>query len=124
MPVRAIRGAVQAAADLPEEITAAAAELVTELMVRNGLTGEEMISVILSATGDLDAEFPALGARKAGLTDVPLMCVREMEVPGAMPRVIRVLVHVETSCARDEIQHVYLGATKALRPDLHHGPRT
>jgi chorismate mutase len=116
--VRAIRGAVQVDANVAEAILEGTSELVTEVMTRNGLTPADVISVVFSATADLNAEFPALAARKLGFQDVPLLCCGEIGVPGAMPRVIRLMMHVETSSPRSAIQHVYLRGAAALRLDI------
>lgn len=114
----AIRGAAQAERNDPEAILAATRELLGELMDRNGLRPESFVSVIFTCTGDLDAEFPAVAARELGLDRVPLLCNREMDVPGAMERVIRLLAHYHAAPAH-EPAHVYIGATQALRADLH-----
>ena len=114
----AVRGAVQADANEAGAILAATEELMRALMARNDLAAEAMVSCILTTTGDLDAEFPAVAARNVGLEAVPLLCAREIEVPGAMPRVIRVLVHYYAAGAH-EPAHTYLGAAQALRSDLH-----
>lgn len=116
--VRAIRGAVQVDADDRDLILDATAELVTELMARNGLTTDNVISVIFTATPDLTAEFPALAARKLGFHDVPLICASEIDVPHALPRVIRLMAHIETDRPRAAIQHVYLRGAAALRVDI------
>jgi chorismate mutase len=116
--VRAVRGAVQVDANERDAILEATAELVTEVMSRNGLSTDQVISVIFSATGDLDAEFPALAARKLGFQEVPLLCCAEIPVPGAMPRVVRLMMHVETELPRPEVQHVYLRGAAALRLDI------
>jgi chorismate mutase len=116
--VRAIRGAIQVAADDRQEILDGAAELVTEVMKRNSLSTDEVISVIFSATSDLRAEFPALAARALGFEEVPLLCCTEINVPGAMPRVVRLMMHVDTTLTRAEIQHVYLRGASALRLDI------
>ena len=118
MAVRAIRGAVQVDADEREAILEATAELVAEVLSRNDLTAEDVISVLFTATPDLTAEFPALAARKTGFHAVPLMCATEIPVPGAMPRVIRLMAHVETDRPRSEVQHVYLRGATALRLDI------
>ncbi|QVQ53062.1 chorismate mutase [Spiractinospora alimapuensis] len=118
MTVRAIRGAVQVDADERELVIEATAELVSEVMRRNELTAEDLISVVFTGTPDLTSEFPALAARKVGLTDVPLMCAVEMDVPGALPRVVRLLAHVETERPRAEVKHVYLRGAQALRLDI------
>jgi chorismate mutase len=118
MTVRAIRGAVQINADEREAILEGTAELVTEVMARNELAPGDVISVLFTATPDLTAEFPALAARKIGFHDVPLICATEIAVPGAMPRVVRLMAHVETDRARSAIQHVYLRGAVALRLDM------
>jgi chorismate mutase len=116
--VRAVRGAIQVAADDRELILAGTTELVLTLMERNDVGADDMISVLFTATPDLHAEFPALAARQLGLIDVPLMCASEIDVVGAMPRVLRVMAHIETERTRADIQHVYLGAAAALRRDI------
>ena len=118
MAVRAIRGAVQIEVDERQAILDGTAELVREVMDRNGLGTDEVISVLFSATPDLSAEFPALAARALGFQEVPLLCCTEIGVPGAMPRVIRLMMHVETDMKRTEIQHVYLRGAAALRLDI------
>lgn len=118
MAVRAVRGATQIEADEREQILEASAELVTAVLDRNGISAEDLISVVFTATPDLRSEFPAYAARLMGITDVPLLCSVEIDVPGAMPRVIRLLAHVETERARSEIRHVYLRGAAALRTDL------
>ena len=113
----AVRGAVQADANQPDAILAAAEELMSELISRNGLEPEQVVSCLFTATNDLDAEFPAVAARRLGLESVPLLCAREIDVPGALPRVIRLLLH----CYADpetEARHVYLREAESLRRDL------
>jgi chorismate mutase len=116
--VRAIRGAIQVDADQREAILEGTAELIAEVMSRNELTADDVISVLFTATPDLTAEFPALAARKTGFHAVPLMCATEIPVTGAMPRVVRLMAHVETDRPRSEIQHVYLRGAVALRLDI------
>ncbi|MCW2521961.1 MAG: chorismate mutase [Frankiales bacterium] len=116
--VRAIRGAIQVAANTREEVLSGATELVLEVLGRNDVQSEDLISILFTATPDLTAEFPAYAARQLGLTDVPLMCASEIAVPGAMPRTLRLLAHVETTRPRAEIRHVYLRGAAALRTDL------
>jgi chorismate mutase len=116
--VRAVRGAVQVADNDRDEILTATAELVTEVMARNELTTDDVISVIFTATSDLTAEFPALAARQLGFQEVPLLCGAEISVPGAMPRVVRLMMHVETDKPRSSVQHVYLRGAAALRLDI------
>ena len=113
----AVRGAVQADANQPDAILAAAEELMSELISRNGLEPEQVVSCLFTATNDLDAEFPAVAARRLGLESVPLLCAREIDVPGAMPRVIRVMVHYYAG-AEHRPAHTYLGEAQNLRADL------
>ena len=114
----AVRGAVQAEANDAEAIAAATTELMRELIARNELASEAMVSCLFTTTDDLDAEFPAAAARELGLEAVPLLCAREIPVPGSMPRVIRAMVHYYAPVGH-ESTHVYLGATQELRADLH-----
>jgi chorismate mutase len=116
--VRAVRGAIQVDADDRDHILSAASELVTEVLTRNRIDPADVISIVFTATPDLTAEFPAYAARLMGLTDVPLLCATEIAVPGAMPRVLRLLAHVETPLSRAEVRHVYLRGAAALRTDL------
>lgn len=118
MAVRAIRGATQVDADDRDLILEAVSELVTAVLDRNGLTVDDLISIVFTATPDLRAEFPAYAARLAGITDVPLLCATEIDVPGSMPRTIRLLAHVETDRTRHDVRHVYLRGAAALRTDL------
>lgn len=112
-----MRGAVQVEANEAEAIVAATEELMGELMGRNGLAPERMVSCLFTCTDDLDAEFPAKAARRVGLDSVPLLCAREIAVPGAMPRVIRVMVHYYAGAGHAPA-HTYLGEAQNLRADL------
>jgi len=116
--VRAVRGAIQVDANERDDILEGTAELVTEVLHRNRIDPADLISIVFTATPDLTAEFPAYAARQMGLSDVPLLCTTEIEVPGSMPRVLRLMAHVETSLTRAEIRHVYLRGASALRTDL------
>jgi chorismate mutase len=117
MRLFALRGAIDVEANEAEAILARTEELMHEVMERNALGPEAFVSCIFTATPDLDAEFPAVAARRIGLDRVPLLCAREIDRPGALPRVIRVLVHYHA--AEDhKPRHVYLGEAKALRADL------
>lgn len=117
MRLHALRGAITVERNDAEEILAATDELMRELMARNGLDASALVSCLFTLTEDLDAEFPALAARRMGLSSVPLMCAREVPVPGSLPRVIRVLVHYYAE--QDHVaRHVYLRAARALRADL------
>jgi chorismate mutase len=114
----AVRGAVQADANEAEAIVAATEALMRELLERNELGPEAMVSCMFTTTQDLDAEFPAVAARNVGLESVPLICAREIDVPGAMPRVIRAMVHYYAPVGHTPA-HAYLGDTQELRSDLH-----
>jgi chorismate mutase len=114
----AVRGAVQAAANEADAILAATSELMRELLERNELEADSIVSCLFTTTEDLYAEFPALAARRIGLDAVPLLCCREIPVPGSMERVIRVLVHFYAQPGHVPA-HTYLGATRELRSDLH-----
>ena len=114
----AVRGAVQVERNARDAILASTTELMQELMARNQLDVDRMVSCIFTCTDDLDAEFPAVAARELGLGQVPLLCNRELDVPGAMARVIRVLVHYYADDGHAP-EHTYLGAAQALRADLH-----
>ena len=116
--VRAVRGAVQVDADERDLVLKATTELVTAVFEANALTPDDVISIIFTATPDLTSEFPALAARELGLTDTPLLCASEISVPGALPRVVRILAHIETMRSKQEVQHVYLGGATALRRDI------
>jgi len=116
--VRAFRGATTVPADDPLLIAEATAELVRELVSRNALDPDDLVSAFFTVTPDLRSEFPARAARDVGWGDVPLLCTVEIPVAGALPRCIRVLVHAETSRDRDEVRHVYLRDARTLRPDL------
>lgn len=117
MQLRALRGAITVEQNEADAILGATQELVREVMERNSLEPEQMVSCIFTCTNDLDAEFPAVAARGLGLSSVPLLCAREIDVPGALPRVIRLLLH----CYADpssEARHVYLRDAESLRRDL------
>ncbi|MCW2500331.1 MAG: chorismate mutase [Frankiales bacterium] len=118
MAVRAVRGAIQVDADERDQVLDATTELLQAVLERNQLASDDLISVIFTATPDLRSEFPAYAARQMGITDVPLMCAREIDVSGAMPRVLRLLAHVETPLSRQDIRHVYLRGAAGLRTDL------
>lgn len=114
----AVRGAVQAEANEAEAIASATTDLMRELLERNELEAEAIVSCLFTTTDDLDAEFPAVAARGLGLESVPLLCSREIPVPGSMPRVIRAMVHFYAPTGHTAA-HAYLGATQELRTDLH-----
>ena len=118
MAVRAVRGATQLIEDTREQMLDRVAEMVSEVMTANHLGVDDFISVVFTATSDLTSEFPAYAARQLGFDDVPLLCARELEIEGSMPRVVRLLAHVESDLARNEVTHVYLHGAAALRRDL------
>ena len=118
MAVRAVRGATQLEQDTREHMLDRVAELVTDVMEANGLVVDDFISIIFTATSDLVSEFPAYAARQLGFSDVPLVCARELEIEGSMPRVVRLMAHVETDLPRADITHVYLHGAANLRRDL------
>ncbi|WP_053202297.1 chorismate mutase [Jiangella muralis] len=118
MTVRAIRGATQLDADDAEHLLERTAELVTTVLDRNELTPDDVISIFLTATPDLRSAFPAVAVRQLGITDVPMMCAQEIGVAGALPRVVRLMAHVETTKPRSAMRHVYLHGTTVLRDDL------
>ncbi|MFN8168748.1 MAG: chorismate mutase [Candidatus Nanopelagicales bacterium] len=118
MATRAIRGATRLTADDPAEMAEATVELVTAMLERNELDREALISVIFTATPDLVSAFPAAAARGVGLGDVPLLCAQEIDVAGALSRVVRVLMHAEVDRPRSAIAHVYLRGAEVLRQDL------
>lgn len=120
MAVRAIRGATQLDVDEREHLLDRTSEMVRAVLERNGLTQGQLISIVFTATPDLTSEFPAYAARRLGITDVPLLCARELDVQDAMPRVVRLLAHVETDLERSDVRHVYLHGARALRTDLRH----
>jgi len=116
--VRAVRGAIQIDLDDPEVIFKDTGELLLEVMRRNELDSEDLISIFFTVTPDLISSFPAAGARGLGLTEVPMLCATEIGVPNAMERVIRLLAHVQSDRPRSAIEHVYLRGAAQLRPDL------
>ena len=118
MAVRAVRGATQLESDVREHMLERVAEMVTDVMTANELSVDDFISVVFTATSDLVSEFPAYAARRLGFGEVPLLCARELEIEGSMPRVVRMLAHVETDRPRSELTHVYLHGAAALRVDL------
>ncbi|MBX3443671.1 MAG: chorismate mutase [Planctomyces sp.] len=119
MAVRGIRGAISVAENCSAEILSATRELLDELCRANALTDfDDVVSAIFTTTPDLTAAFPAEAARGLGMNQVPLLCASEIAVPHGMPRVIRILLHVNTERGQREITHVYLRDAKRLRPDV------
>jgi chorismate mutase len=119
-----VRGATQLDEDVRDHMLERVAEMVTDVMESNGLEVDDFISVIFTATSDLHSEFPAYAARQLGFDDVPLICARELEIESSMPRVVRMMAHVDTELTRKDITHVYLHGAAALRRDLARGGRS
>ncbi|MFP5360033.1 chorismate mutase [Demequina sediminis] len=118
MTIRAIRGAITLDRDERDHLHARTTELVEAIMRENALTTDDLISVIFTCTPDIVSDFPAAAARELGFGAVPLMCAQEMAVPGALPRVVRVMMHAQVDRPREEISHVYLRDAVSLRRDL------
>jgi chorismate mutase len=116
--IRAIRGATRLTADDPGEMSEAVVELVSAMLERNAVSHDDLVSVIFTATPDLVSMFPAAAARGLGLGDVPLLCAQEIDVAGALSRVVRVLAHAELDRPRADVVHVYLRGAEVLRQDL------
>jgi chorismate mutase len=117
MRLHALRGAISVDANAPDAILDATQELIVELVARNDLTPDRVVSAIFTATDDLDSEFPAVAARRLGWDRVPLLCAREIDVPGSLPRIIRVLLHYYAEEGHSA-RHVYLREAKSLRADI------
>lgn len=118
MTVRAIRGATQLDRDEREHLFERTAELVGEVLRANDLAVDDLVSILFTCTPDLRSDFPAAAARDMGMGDVPLMCAVEIDVPGALPRVVRLMAHANIDQPRTEIRHVYLHGATVLRKDL------
>jgi chorismate mutase len=118
MRIRGIRGAIQLDQDTPEEMVASVSELLSQMISANGLATEDLVSIIFTATPDLTTEFPAVAARKIGLGNVPLLCSVEIEVPGSLPRVVRILAHAHLDRSLADVKHIYLRGATVLRKDL------
>jgi chorismate mutase len=116
--VRALRGATTVDVDTTDDISARTQALVSAMLERNEVDKEDLISIIFTATDDVHAMFPATAARSLGLGDVPLLCARELDVDGGTPRCIRVLMHLTTERARQDLHHVYLEGARGIRDDL------
>lgn len=116
--MRALRGATTVDEDSVEQITERVQTLLRTLFDRNGVHHDQLVSILFTATDDIHSMFPATAARGIGLGDVPLICARELDIEGATPRCIRVLVHLESDTARSELHHVYLHGAVGLRDDL------
>ena len=116
--VRALRGATTIDADEVDHLEARVVALLQEMLRRNGVDHEEIISILFTATDDVHSAFPAAAARTIGLGDVPLICARELDITDATPRCVRVMMHLWTERSRADLRHVYLEGAKGLRDDL------
>lgn len=118
MRVRAARGAIVVGEDTAEAVHGATERLLRSVLDRNAIPHDELVSILFTVTDDLRSAFPAEAARRMGLGRVPLMCAREIPVAGAMPFVVRLLVHFHSEASLDDVVHVYLDGAEALRDDL------
>jgi chorismate mutase len=118
MSIKALRGAVQLTADDRQEMLEAVKDLLEQMMQKNGLAVSDLISVFFTSTPDLVSEFPAVAARELGMGEIPLMCSVEINVPGALPRVVRVMMHANSALTTSEIKHIYIRGAEVLRRDL------
>jgi len=118
VPVRAVRGATQVAVDDKEQVLAATRELVSQVLAANELGEDDVLSILFTATADISSVAPALAARQLGLNQPALICAQEMAVAGSMPRVIRLLAHIETTRPAGQVRNVYLNGTELLRVDV------
>ena len=116
--VRAARGAIRIPDDTKDAVLDATERLLREMLERNGLGPDNLVSVFFTATDDLTSVFPAEAARRIGLSSVPLLCAREMAVRDAMSSVVRVLMHFHSDRGLSEVEHVYLDGAQALRDDI------
>ncbi len=118
MALRAIRGATQLDSDDRDHLLVSVEELIREIFTQNDVDTDKLVSMVFTATSDLHSEFPALAARQLGIGDVPLLCAQEIDVAGSMPRVIRVMLHVESDVPRSEIRHIYLRVAAFLLREI------
>ena len=118
MPLRGLRGATTIELDTVEQISSRTAELLREMLTRNDVDKDHLVSIIFTATPDIHAAFPAAAAREMGFGDVPLMCAQELAIDGGTPLCIRILAHIDTPKNRAELRHIYLYGAKSLRDDL------
>ena len=116
--VRAFRGATQLSSDTKAEMRESVVELMQEILKANSISNDDLISILFTATSDLQSDFPAAGVRELGLVDLPLICAQELDVKGSLPRTIRILIHANSSLTRSEVTHKYLRGAAILRPDL------
>jgi len=121
--VRGVRGAIQVKKNDRKDIFKATQKLLKKMIQANRIKREDIASVFLTATTDLNADFPAYAVRQLGWKEIPLLCAQEMEVPHGLPRVIRILLHFNTDQPQTSIKHQYLDGTKKMRPDLFGGKK-
>ena len=117
MYLRGVRGATVSVDNTKEAIIESTKELLTVIINQNNIQIEDISSIFFSLTKDLDAEFPAVAARQLGLSNTPLLCLNEIDVPGSLQKCVRILCHVNTETPQSEIKHVYLKEAQSLRPD-------
>ena len=118
MRLRAVRGAITIKEDTKQSVIEATSRLLKEIMDRNGIVKDDLVSMVFTATSDITSEFPAAAARSIGISDIPLLCAKELEVDGAIPMCIRVLMHLYTERDYTSLRHVYLEGARQLRTDL------
>lgn len=118
MKVRAIRGATQLEADSVEEMRDAVVDLLTVLFSENEISHDDLVSILFTATPDIHSDFPAAAARTLDLGSIPLICAQEIDVEGALPRIVRVMVHAYSHRSHSEIKHVYRRGAQSLRKDI------
>ena len=118
MPIRALRGATTVDEDTVEQVTERTVALLNEMLERNGVDHDDLVSILFTATDDIRSAFPATAARTVGLGDVPLICARELDIDGGTPRCIRIMAHLESERSKAELRHIYHHGAKGLRDDL------
>lgn len=116
--MRGIRGAITVASNTKKEILKASSELINTMIKSNDVKKQNIVSIIFTATSDLNQEYPAVAARKLGYTKIPLMCYQEMSVKNSLKKCIRCMIYINRDCNLNEISHIYLKEAKSLRPDL------
>lgn len=116
--LQALRGATTLDADTREQVIERTSALLQAMLERNGVAHDDLVSVMFTATPDIRSEFPAAAARSMGISDVPLLCAQELDIVSAVPLCIRVMMHLNTERARQDLRHVYLGGAEPLRTDL------
>lgn len=118
MPIRALRGATTVDEDTADQVTERTVALLNEMLERNGVDHDDLVSILFTATDDIRSAFPATAARTIGLGDVPLICARELDIEGGTGRCIRIMAHLESDRSKAELRHIYHHGAKGLRDDL------